>query len=53
MDQGIPQAVISSLLGHASPSSLEPYLSAGIERLRECALCIERFPVDEEVFYHA
>jgi integrase len=53
MNRGVPHAVISNLLGHTSPSSLEPYLSADIKGLRNCALCIARFPVDEEVFTNA
>jgi len=53
MDIGVPQAVIADVLGHAAPDSLEPYLSADIARLRECALSIARFTVDGEVFCNA
>lgn len=42
--------VISSILGHRDPMSLNPYLDADIEHLRECALSIEQFPVAEEAF---
>ena len=42
--------VISSILGHTDPRSLNPYLDADIEHLRECALSIEQFPVAEEAF---
>ena len=42
--------VISSILGHTDPASLNPYLDADVEHLRECALSIERFPVAEEAF---
>ena len=42
--------VISSILGHADPRSLNPYLDADIEHLRECALSIDQFPVAEEAF---
>ncbi len=47
---GVPAPIISSTLGHADPCSLNPYLHADIAHLRECALSIERFPVDEGVF---
>jgi len=50
LDKGIPQAVITDTLGHDSPDSLEPYLSADIPHLRECALSIARFPISGEVF---
>jgi integrase len=42
--------VISSILGHTDPMSLNPYLDADIEHLRECALSIEPYPVAEEAF---
>jgi integrase len=38
-----PFHVVSELLGHASLSSLNPYLDADIEHLRECALSIFPF----------
>lgn len=42
--------VISSILGHTDPMSLNPYLDADIEHLRECALSVEPYPVAEEAF---
>jgi integrase len=53
LGNGVPQAVIADALGHTSQTSLEPYLSADITHLRECALSIERFPVSREVFADA
>jgi len=50
LGKGVPQPVISESLGHASPDSLEAYLSADISHLRECALSIARFPIGEGVF---
>ncbi|NLB80136.1 MAG: tyrosine-type recombinase/integrase [Clostridiaceae bacterium] len=38
-----PINVVSKLLGHSSISSLNPYLDADTEHLRECALSIARF----------
>jgi site-specific recombinase XerD len=52
LGNGIPRPVISGVLGHISPDSLEAYLSADFPHLKECAISIERFPVSEEVFGH-
>ena len=49
LGSGIPQPIISKVLGHTSPDSLEVYLSADFKHLKECALSIERFPMSEEV----
>ena len=53
MNNGVSQAVIVNVTGHADPDSLESYLSTNILQLRECALSIEQFPVDEGVFFNA
>lgn len=50
LGNGIPQPVISRILGHAVPDSLEPYLCADFIHLKECALDISGFPVAGEVF---
>ena len=42
--------VISNILGHASPRSVEPYLHADFLHLKECALSIDEYPVRQEVF---
>lgn len=47
---GVEQPIISSTLGHQSPGSLAPYLSADFIHIKECALDINRFPVRKEVF---
>jgi len=52
LSNGIPQPVISRTLGHSSPDSLEPYLSADFLHLKECSISIESFPMLEEVFSH-
>ena len=52
LGNGVPQPVISRTLGHTSPDSLEPYLSADFPHLKECSISIERFPVPKEVFSH-
>ncbi len=46
----VPSPVISSILGHTSPESLNPYVDADLEHLRECSLGIEDYPVAKEVF---
>jgi integrase len=50
LGQGIAQPMISELLGHTSPESIEPYLSANFNSLKDCALSVERFPVPEDIF---
>ena len=52
IEHGISQPVISEALGHINPNSLNHYLSTDIVHLRQCALSIEEFPVDEEVFQY-
>jgi integrase len=52
LGNGVPQPVISRILGHTSPDSLESYLSADFQHLKECSINIERFPVPKEVFSH-
>lgn len=51
LNKEVPQPVISSVMGHSSPSSLNPYLSADFLHLKECALSIEPFPIGKEVFH--
>jgi len=53
LGKGVARPVISQILGHDSPGSLEPYLSADFVHLKECALSVERFPVNEGVFANA
>lgn len=53
LGNGVPQAVISGVLGHAVPESVETYLSADLVHLKGCALSIARFPVSEGVFADA
>lgn len=46
----VPQPVITNVLGHASPESLEVYIRADFKHLKECSLSIEQFPIGKEVF---
>lgn len=50
LENGIPQPVISSTLGHTSPDSMETYLSADFTHLKECGINIGNYPISEEVF---
>ena len=47
-DTALP--VISSILGHTSPKSADPYLHTDFYHLKECALSIESYPVRKGVF---
>ena len=49
LQNGIQTPVISEVLGHASPISIERYLESDLIRLKECALSIEKYPVGKEV----
>jgi integrase len=53
LGNGIPQPVISDIVGQTSPVSLNPYLHANFPHLKECALSVDRFPVSREVFGNA
>lgn len=53
LGKDVPQPVISRIIGHAAPSSLETYLSSDFIHLKECALSIEKFPISQEVFVNA
>ncbi|MBS4025135.1 MAG: tyrosine-type recombinase/integrase [Clostridia bacterium] len=53
LGNGVARPVISEILGHESPDSLEIYLSADFVHLKECALSIEWIPMDEGVLADA
>lgn len=48
LENDVSEAVISKTLGHESPQSLDVYLGADFVHLKECALSVEKFPVDLE-----
>ena len=50
LGNGVARPVISSVIGHTSPNSLDPYLSADFPHLKNCAISVERFPVADNVF---
>lgn len=50
LQAGVQPPIISAALGHASPDSLDRYLSTEFKRLKECSLSIEAFPVRKEIF---
>ena len=45
----IPSPVISATLGHVSSKSLDTYLYADMDHIRECALSLEKYPLAKEV----
>jgi integrase len=47
----VSQPVISRILGHTSPASLNAYLSADFLHLKQCALSIACFPIGKEVCF--
>jgi hypothetical protein len=49
-ENSVSRAIITSVVGHSNPASINHYLSADIENLRTCALSIDAFPVKKEVF---
>ena len=52
LDNEVATPVISNVLGHSSPKSLEAYLYADIEHLRTCSLSIDEYSVPKGVFAH-
>ena len=53
LGNGVPQPIISDIVGQTSPASLSPYLYANFSKLKECALSVEQFPICTEVFENA
>ena len=49
LQSGVSNPIISEVLGHTYPNSIEPYLSTDMERLSECAISIDDYPVRKEV----
>lgn len=47
---GTEPAIISSILGHIDPETINHYLDMDIENLRECALDISIFPLNKDIF---
>lgn len=50
LENSVAQPVISDILGHSSPDSLEKYLYADLVHIKENALSIENYPISDEVF---
>jgi len=49
LENGAQVRIISDILGHLSPKSINPYIDTDLEHLRECGLSIEMFPLGKEV----
>jgi len=50
LSNGISNPVISGVLGHFSPRSLDTYLSADFKRLKECAISVEKFSLRKRLW---
>ena len=50
LESEVPQPIILQTLGHTDPVSVQAYLSADINHLRQCSLSIEEYILDWEVF---
>jgi integrase len=50
LGNGVARPVITSIVGHNKPSSLDTYLSADIPHLKECAIGIGNVVMSEKVF---
>ena len=50
LENGVQPRIISDILGHLSPESLNPYIDTDIKHMRECGISIEKYPVGKEVF---
>jgi integrase len=48
LERSIPAPVISAILGHSSPRSLDTYVNTDFVHLKECALNVEMFPIHME-----
>lgn len=45
LEEDVPAPVISAILGHSSPHSLDTYVNTDFVHLKECALNVEMFPI--------
>lgn len=45
LEESVPAPVISAMLGHSSPRSLDTYVNTDFVHLKECALTVEMFPM--------
>ncbi len=53
LEHEVAQPIISQILGHTDPVSVQPYLSADMKHLRDCALSIDSYPLRWEVVARA
>ena len=42
--------MITEILGHASPESVNAYLESDEDALKGCALSVQSYPIGKEVF---
>lgn len=51
LDSGVSAPVISKVLGHRSPRSLDAYLETNLQKLKACALSIANYQLGKGHFY--
>ena len=50
LENGVSKPVITAMIGHSNPSSIDAYVNTDFIHLKECALSVERFPMGPEAF---
>lgn len=50
LEKGVSMPVISKVLGHTAPDSINSYLHADFIHLKACSISIEKYPLSREVF---
>lgn len=50
LEQDVDMSIISSALGHESPKSVEQYLGVTHKKLKECALSIDKYPLNNSIY---
>lgn len=50
LSKNVSQPIISSILGHLMPQSINHYIDCDTEHLREFGLDISQYPVNEKIF---
>lgn len=49
LSEEVPAPIISSILGHTAPRSINPYIDADLMHLKECSLSVAEYPIAKEV----
>lgn len=49
LSEEVPAPIISSILGHTSPNSINSYIDADLIHLKKCSLSVAEYPIAQEV----